>query len=123
MKEVVWIENMSLRQKLYDHYFGDVNLPMSTPNLYYQFLQRMKHNTKILDIGMGTGIYFSDQRCVDLIRSKNIKIVGIDINEADIILASKRIQSAHIGDHVEAKFMDLFEYSEDLYRFDVILFS
>ena len=113
---------MNLRQKLYDHLFGDVNLPTSTTNLYYSFLQRMKQDTKILDIGVGTGIYFEDPRCIKLIKDKNIKIVGIDINKPDIELASQRIIISDLGMHVEAKYIDLFEYDGNLNEFDVILF-
>jgi ubiquinone/menaquinone biosynthesis C-methylase UbiE len=83
----------------------------------------VKPSVKILDVGVGTGIYFKDSRCIELIRSKNIKIVGIDINESDIKLASKRIVSSHVCDRVEAKFVDLFQYDVDLNEFDVILFS
>ena len=114
---------MNLRQKLYDHLFGDVNLPISTTNLYYSFLQRVKQDTKILDIGVGTGIYFEDPRCIKLIKEKNIKIVGIDINKPDIELASQRIIESDLGMNVEAKYVDLFEYDGDLNEFDVILFS
>lgn len=113
---------MNLRQKLYDHLFGDVNLPISTTNLYYSFLQRMKQDTKILDIGVGTGIYFEDPRCIKLIKDKNIKIVGIDINKPDIELASQRIIASDLGMHVEAKYIDLFEYDVNLNEFNVILF-
>lgn len=114
---------MNLRQKLYDHLFGDVNLPISTTNLYHSFLQRMKQGTKILDIGVGTGIYFEDPRCIKLIKEKNIKIVGIDINKPDIELASQRIIESDLHIHVEAKYIDLFEYDGNLNEFDVILFS
>ena len=113
---------MNLRQKLYDHLQGDVNLPTSTTNLYYSFLQKMKQDTKILDIGVGTGIYFEDHRCIKLIKEKNIKIVGIDINKPDIELASQRIIESDLGMNVEAKYVDLFEYDGNLNEFDVILF-
>jgi len=83
----------------------------------------MKRNTKILDIGVGTGVYFEDQRCIELIRSKNIKIVGIDINESDVKLASKRIVSSCIWDRVYVRCVDLFQYDVDLNEFGVILFS
>lgn len=114
---------MNLRQKLYDHLFGDVNLPISTPSLYYSFLQRMKQDTKILDIGVGTGIYFEDPRCIKLIKEKNIKIVGIDINRPDIELATRRIEVSKLEGYASAKCMNLFEYDGDLNEFDVILFS
>ena len=113
---------MNLRQKLYDHLFGDVNLSISTPSLYYSFLQRVKQDTKILDIGVGTGIYFEDPRCIKLIKEKNIKIVGIDINRPDIELATRRIEVSKLEGYASAKWMNLFEYDGDLNEFDVILF-
>lgn len=112
-----------LRQKLYDHLFGDVNLPISTTNLYFSFLQRMKSGVTILDIGVGTGVYFQDPRCISLIKEKGIKIVGIDINREDIELASRRISESGTEESIEVRWVDLFKYDRDLNEFDVILFS
>jgi hypothetical protein len=108
---------------MYDHLFGDINLPTSTTNLYLSFLQRMKPGIKILDIGVGTGVYFQDSRCTSLIKEKNIKIVGIDINREDIELASCRISGSGMDAFIEVHWVDLFKYDRNLKEFDVILFS
>lgn len=114
---------MNIRQKLYDHLFGDVNLSISTTNLYFQFLQKMKLDATILDIGVGTGIYFDDPRCAEIIKQKNIKIIGIDINKEDVEVATNRILANKLSHHISANHVDLFEYNVNLNDFDVILFS
>lgn len=114
---------MILRQKLYDALFGDAGLPTSTTNLYFSFLQRVKPGVTILDVGVGTGVYFQDPRCISLIKEKNIKIVGIDINREDIELSSSRISESGMEASIEVRWVDLFKYDRDLNEFDVILFS
>jgi hypothetical protein len=83
----------------------------------------MKSGVTILDIGVGTGIYFQDPRCISLIKEKNIKIAGIDINRKDIELASYRISESGMDASIKVCCIDLFKYDRDLNEFDVILFS
>lgn len=112
-----------LRQKIYDKLFGDLELPTSTSNLYYKFLEKLKNDVKILDVGVGTGIYFENENCVKLIKEKNVKILGIDINQDDIELASQRISTINMEKSIEVRCIDLFKFDIDLNEFDIILFS
>jgi len=113
---------MILRQKLYDALFGDAGLPISTPNLYIEFLQDLPDNSHILDVGVGTGIYFENPQCISLIREKCLKIHGIDIVKTDIELAGKRVVSAGLGDKVSVECTSLFSLT-GVSQYDAILFS
>jgi len=111
-----------LSQKLYDAYFGDEDLPTSTTNLYKLTLNKLDNNIKILDIGVGTGIYFENKDCINIIKSKNIKIHGIDINSNDINLCKDRIYNNKIQSNVSVELIDLFNI-KNINDYDVIIFS
>lgn len=73
---------MNLRQKLYDFIFTNKNFPTSTANLYLKFLQKLEVNTKILDIGVGTGVYFENEDCVKIIKEKIFKYTVLILTRA-----------------------------------------
>jgi 23S rRNA G2445 N2-methylase RlmL len=85
-------------------------------------LQKLDRNTKILDIGVGTGIYFQNEECIKLIKEKNIKIHGIDIVEEDIEIAKKRIIKYNLQDNVSVEFNDLFKFNK-FNSYDTIIFT
>jgi len=109
-----------IRQYIYDYLFGYHDNPISTPNLYYEFIKRLNDNQTLLDVGVGTGIYFCNKKCISLIKKKNIKIFGIDINKSDIDLAKKRIISHNLENYVSVENVDFLTLN--LNRFDSILF-
>lgn len=113
---------MNLRQKIYDKLFGNLELSISTTNLYNRFLEKLKNDIKILDIGVGTGIYFENKNCVKLIKEKNIKIYGIDINRKDIELANKRIIENNLIENISVEYKNLFDI-DNFNDYDIILFS
>ena len=68
-----------IRPLLYDILFG-LPIDVATPNLYRTFLSQVKENSQILEIGIGTGLTL--EKNANLIRSKNIQIHGIDIDDS-----------------------------------------
>lgn len=113
---------ISLKQKIYAKLFGDENSPISTTNLYLKFLEKIQNNSKVLDVGVGTGIYFKNKKCIDLIRKKNISIYGIDISEDDINVAKKIIVDNNLISYVSVEYKDLLDV-EHINQFDLIVFS
>lgn len=113
---------MNVRQKIYDKIFGDENLSTSTTNLYKLTLEKLDNNLKILDVGVGTGVYFENENCVNLIKSKNLQIHGIDINEDDINLAKRRIIDNSLDSNVSVEYKNLFDL-KNIKDYDIILFS
>ena len=113
---------MNVRQKIYDKIFGDENLSTSTTNLYKLTLEKLDNNLKILDVGVGTGVYFENENCVNLIKSKNLQIHGIDINEDDINLAKRRIIDNNLDSNVSVEYKNLFDL-KNIKDYDVIIFS
>lgn len=113
---------MIFRQKLYDKLFGDKNLPTSTTNLYIKFLQKLPDNSRILDVGVGTGVYFENPDCISLIQHKGLKIHGIDIAEKDIILASKKVEKSGLSHLVKVEHRNIFSINS-FSDYNVIIFS
>lgn len=114
----MWV---TFRQTAYDKLFGNKNLEISTPNLYKNFLKTLDINTKVFDVGVGTGVYFEDQDCIKLIKEKNIQIYGIDIVKEDIEIAKKRIIDFKLQDHVKVEFKNLFEFN-NFNEYDTLIF-
>jgi hypothetical protein len=113
---------MLIRQKLYDKLFANELNDASTTNLYKLTLEKLDDNLKILDVGVGTGVYFENKECINLIKSKNLKIHGIDINKDDINLAKSRIINNDLNLNVFVEYKDLFEL-KNINDYDVIIYS
>ena len=109
----------------YDYFFGNENFKLSTPNLYNYSISKLSDNSKILDFGCGNGICYKNNNVIDTIKSKNLQIIGIDIDEVYIKQCNKRIINSELEDRVTIKLMNIFDYeikdNED--KFDYVIFS
>lgn len=112
----------SIRQFFYDMTFGDKGLPTSSSNIFRKFLENLPEGSSVLDVGVGTGVYFCDEDCADLIKKKKIRIHGIDINKKDIRTAKKNLTKRDLSAFVRVEFKNLFDIQQfELY--DIVLFS
>ena len=107
----------------FKNYFYDLmfhqNNPISTQWGYYEILKQLPDNISILDIGVGEGIYFTNPLVVNLIKEKNIKINGIDIDAMSIIICNQRVIKNNLQSHVKVELKDLFHIHT---KYDYILF-
>ena len=119
MNTMRWVSQVGIAS--YDYLFGREECPTSTSNLYLKFLQKLSSNQRVLDVGVGMGVYFKDPRCQTEIQRKNLEIVGIDVDEVAIEVARQRIESAGLSQSVAARCVRL----EDItcHGFDVVVFS
>lgn len=109
---------------IYDHFFGDPNFKLSTPNLFYYTMKKIKPNSKILDFGCGNGICYSNQFIKDLIFQNNLQIRGIDIDEVYIEKCLQRIKNEKIESNVNIKLQDILEYKvTQEEKYDYIILS
>ena len=81
-------------------------------------LKEIPNNSKILDIGIGTGNYIGE--CVNIIKDKNITIDGIDIDEEYIKTCNDVIKKNKLNKYVKAYVQDLLTYK--LVKFDYVIF-
>ena len=109
---------------IYDHFFGNPEFKLSTPNLFYYSLKNIEPNSRILDFGCGNGICYSNQLIKDVIKKNNLKIDGIDIDKIYINRCLERIEKDKLGSNINVKLQDIFKYKvENDLKFDYIILS
>jgi protein-L-isoaspartate O-methyltransferase len=108
-----------LSSHMYDFWLGSDRLSISTPNLYKKVIEKERDSSRILDVGMGTCVYFENPEIIEKIHTKNISIKGIDINKEHLAFCRKRIERNRV-EKVEVLYMDLFDYSDE--KYDTIFF-
>lgn len=106
-----------MRNYLYKLIIDDV-----TDYCYNNSLNFFPENSRILDVGIGNGIMI--QKYHKLIRSKNLNIVGIDINKGYLNHCSSLIDKWDLDEHISIFHtpVERYEPPEKEY-FDFILFS
>jgi ubiquinone/menaquinone biosynthesis C-methylase UbiE len=89
---------------------------------YENSLDCFSPNTRILDVGIGNGVMLENFHHV--IKAKNLKITGIDINKSYLKHCKSLIDSYHLEDYIEIYHEAVETYSppENSY-FDFVLFS
>jgi ubiquinone/menaquinone biosynthesis C-methylase UbiE len=89
---------------------------------YENSLDCFQPNTRILDVGIGNGVMLENFHHV--IKTKNLKITGIDINKSYLKHCKSLIDSYHLEDYIEIYHEAVENYSppENDY-FDFVLFS
>lgn len=80
-----------IRSILYDFFIGN-NFGIASWELYEKFLITIPDYSKILDVGVGTGLHF--EKCAKIIKEKNLTIYGQDIDKEYIKVAEQRIRTA-----------------------------
>jgi len=78
-------------------------------------------NSKILDVGIGTG-YTYTQNC-DIVKRKNLQIVGVDIDDEYVRQAKHAMIDVYLDEHVRIIKGNIYEIQLELGSFDYVLFS
>jgi len=106
-----------MRNYLYKLIIDDV-----TDHCYRNSLEYFPANSKILDVGIGNGLMIKKYH--SLIKSKNLKIVGIDINKSYLNHCNSLINKWDLDGHISIYNtpVECYEPPETDY-FDYILFS
>jgi len=111
--------------KIYDHFFGDDNFRLATPNLYNYTINKLNNNSKVLDFGCGNGICYNNIKVIENIKNKNLKVIGVDIDKIYINECNNRIVNNHLQDYIETKLINIFDYklNDNEEKFDYAIFS
>lgn len=110
------------RSQLYDYWLGRNDLKLATPKLFHHFLKTIPDNSFILDVGIGNGACYDKDFNIDIIKQKNLKIIGIDIDKDYINMCKKRVVSNNLQNYLSVQLIDLFEFKFDI-KFDHIVFT
>lgn len=108
---------------VYNFHFGNDKNALSTPRLYESFISRdsVKHGARILEVGVGSGVYFKKSYIQQILKEKDIKVYGIDLDEDYIRSAKEMIEAEKLQDRVEVEKIDLFDF-HPTEKYDYILF-
>lgn len=101
--------------------------PKTIKNYNYLF-SNINNDSIILDIGIGNGHALLSNH--NIIKKKNLKIIGIDINNDDLIICNKKINEYNLNDNIKTinknisylniqDFKDLFNSD----KVDIVYFS
>jgi tRNA A58 N-methylase Trm61 len=84
-------------------------LPL-TVGWYREVLTRLPTDAKLLDIGIGTAGALSKN--ADLVTSKGLHVVGVDIDPAYVKRARKAVTKAGIHERVDVKHVSIYDFTE-----------
>ncbi len=125
------LQNMPLLNDLnnkLNYNFYNLLVSRYTKNLYENFFKNCKKNATILDIGIGNGYAIVQNE--KLIKSKNIKICGIDIDDYSVKKCQENIDKYNLNNHIKVINKDFFKLTHYDYQkfinneyFDIVFFS
>lgn len=109
----------------YDCIFGDLTFKLATPNLFKSIVDSLRPNTHVLDFGIGNGITYTNAGIVDTIRSKNLKMKGIDIDVPYVSACIKRMKKMGLDNQIFVEVQNIFDHliAEEKDKYDYILLS
>lgn len=90
-----------------------------TAGWYREVLTRLPDRARVLDVGIGTGGAVA--RCADLIRDKDLRIVGVDIDRDYLDRCVRRVTRAGLDNHVSARLASVYDHTGGPY--DAVYFS
>jgi len=108
-----------IRPLLYDILSG-LPIDVATPSLYRAFLDQVKENSQVLEIGIGTGLTL--EKNADLIKSKNIHVHGIDVDDSYLTSCRLKISRANLHDQVNLELNDVLDAELPIGHYDYVLF-
>lgn len=94
---------MAVRGWLYDRTIAPL-----TAGWYREVLLRLPHGSLLLDVGIGTGGALL--RCADLIRERDIRVVGIDIDDDYLRRCAAGLARAGLTEQVRTCYGSVYEH-------------
>ncbi|MBN9100234.1 MULTISPECIES: class I SAM-dependent methyltransferase [unclassified Pseudonocardia] len=90
-----------------------------TTDWYREVLARLPEGARVLDVGIGTGAAMS--RCADLVRDKDLTVVGLDIDADYVTRCHRELARAGLSDRVEPLLASVYDHEGGPY--DAVYFS
>jgi ubiquinone/menaquinone biosynthesis C-methylase UbiE len=103
-----------MRAWLYDQTFVGL-----TVGWYREVLERLPRGARLLDVGIGTGGALV--RNADLVRQRNLHVVGVDIDPVYLRRCRKLVAKAGLARHVVPKLESIYDHHGGPY--DAVYFS
>jgi SAM-dependent methyltransferase len=90
-----------------------------TTSWYREVLTRLPDGAKVLDVGIGTGAALAG--CADLVRAKDLEVVGLDIDPDYLDRCRAEMARAGLDDRVKAELQSVYDHQGGPY--DAVYFS
>lgn len=90
-----------------------------TATWYRQVLDRLPDGARLLDVGIGTGAALV--RCADVVRAKDLTVVGLDIDRDYLARCRAAVRRAGLEDHVSPVLGSVYDHRDGPY--DAVYFS
>ncbi len=97
----------------------DRAIPNLTSKWYRAVLERVPCGARMLDVGIGTGAALV--RNADLVRSRDVSVVGVDIDEDYVRRCRNKVDAAGLSDRVDVRLRSILDVDE--HGFDAAYFS
>lgn len=104
-----------MRAWIYDRLFFGLS-----KTWYKRVIEQLPRGARVLDVGVGTGSSMLSQR--ELIQSKEMKWLGIDINTAYLKACQLSIDKFNVSDSIRVREQSVYDLDEEE-RFDAVYFS
>lgn len=98
----------------------DLFLTPYTTKMNRKFLKSVPPDSKIIDIGIGTGKAMTNNSSI--IKDKGIKVLGYDIDPGYVKQCLEHIKSTGLEDNIVVNLKDIYDENKDL-KVDYVLFS
>lgn len=103
-----------LRGFVYDRLLAGLTSPW-----YTEVLERVPEGAALLDVGIGTASALLEN--ADLVRRKDLRVTGIDIDADYVDRARRKLESSPLRDHVEVRLESVYDHQGGPY--DAVYFS
>jgi 2-polyprenyl-3-methyl-5-hydroxy-6-metoxy-1,4-benzoquinol methylase len=90
-----------------------------TADWYREVLGRLPTGARVLDVGIGTGAAMS--RCAEIVREKDLTVVGLDIDSDYVQRCRRELARAGLSGRVEARLASVYDHEGGPY--DAVYFS
>ena len=104
-----------MRAWIYDLMFHGLS-----KNWYRFIVNALPQNTRLLDVGVGTGSSLLSQ--VDLLKARSIQVQGIDINTQYLEACQAKIESLKVNDLIQVREQSVYDLNAPD-TFDAVYFS
>lgn len=90
-----------------------------TTSWYREVLSRLPYGARVLDVGIGTGSALAG--CADVVRSKDLQVVGLDIDPDYLERCRGEMAKAGLAGHVTPLLASVYDHDDGPY--DAVYFS
>ena len=119
---LVHIKSHDDDDEVYTAFFNPSASPVATPHAFVKILERIPKGGRVLDLGVGSGVYLEHTPVHKVIRERQLQVDGVDISAPNVAICVERIKKAGLQDNFTAICQDARTLEGADGTYDAILF-